>query len=491
MDKSQKVVIIGLDGLNPDLVYQRKDKLPTLKKIMEQGMYGKIKSTIPPLTAPSWSCVLSGKNLGHFGFWDSTYRKDYSYKQLEIVNSVVRDERVDALYKILSKYNKKVAIINVPFTYPPPKIPNGYSISSFMTFSPDEKFTHPASLKSEIERMTGEYIIDVFTSNLNLEQINKEKVLKKIRDMDQQRFNLTKYFIKDKKCDFIFTVVAGTDRVSHLFYRYFDENHPRYTPDAKYKDIVKNHYKLCDDRIGEIVSLVGEDTVIIVLSSYAAQRLDGRINLNEWLIKEGYMKLNTRRESPTPLMQADIDWSKTKAWVTGYSGGLYLNVKGREPEGTVEPKDYDKALDELTEKLKGIKDDKGRILDAKVYKRKDIHSGEYARFGPDLFVSFNNYHWGTSELIGYNSLHSYYTPKGPDDGAHGSYGFFALVGLGIPQKGKISKADLLDIAPTVLDLFGIPIPQDMEGKVLTEKEKVTSKEEEEIKERLSRLGYLG
>jgi predicted AlkP superfamily phosphohydrolase/phosphomutase len=492
MQKPKKVVMIGLDGLNPDLVYQWKGELPNLSKLMEKGIYGKIKSTVPPITPQAWSCILTGKNPGHFGYWDFTYRDDYSYGQSELVNSRVRDERVDTIYEILSGYNKKVAIINVPVTYPPPEIPGGYSISSFMIPNLNKQFTHPASLKKKIEKIIGQYIIDASTSDMNFRQMDKEVVLKRIYDMDKQRFELTKYFIKEKKCDFVFTVIMGTDRMPHLFYRYFDKNHRRYTPHPKYESALKNHYKFCDESIGEILNLVDEDTAMIVTSDHSVQRLDGRINLNEWLIKEGYMKLRKRPERPTSLMQVDIDWSQTKAWATGFTGQLYLNVKGRESQGIVDSQDYERLLDELAEKLKAITDEKGESLDTKVYRRKDIHSGEYAKFGPDLFVYFDNCYWNISELIGYDSIYSYDTPKGPDDGGHGPFGFFAMAGKGVPKRGKVSDADLLDIAPTVLHLFGVTIPQDMEGKVLTKKERVYSKEDEdEIRERLSRLGYLG
>jgi len=491
MDR-KKVVLIGLDGLNPDLVYQWHSELPNIKKLMEQGIYGKIESTVPPITPQAWSCVLSGRNPGRFGFWDFTYRNDYSYGQPELVSSKVRDERVDTLYKILSEQGKRIAIINIPVTYPPPEIPNGYSISSFMTPSLDSQFTYPASLKEEIKKIIGEYIIDASTSDMNFRHMDKEVVLKRIYDMDKQRFELTKYFIKDKNCDFVFTVVMGTDRMPHLFYRYFDKNHIRYTPHPEYKDALKNHYKFCDENIGEIVNLLDENTAVIVLSDHSVQRLDGRINLNEWLIQQGYMKLKSRPNQLTPLMRADIDWSQTKAWATGFTGQIYLNVKGREAQGIVDAKDYDNLLDELAEKLKAIADEKGKKLDTKVYKRKDIHSGEYAKFGPDLFIYFDNCHWNISELIGYDSIYSYDTAKGPDDGGHGPYGFFAMSGSGIPEQGEVSEANLLQIAPTVLHLFGAAVPPDMEEKVLTKKRKIYSKEDEqEIRERLSRLGYLG
>jgi predicted AlkP superfamily phosphohydrolase/phosphomutase len=492
MEAARKTVIIGLDGLNPDLVYQWRNELSTLNRFMEHGIYGRIKSTVPPITPQAWSCVLCGKNPGHFGYWDFTYRDDYSYGQPELVSSEIRDERVDSLYKILSKHGKRTALINVPVSYPPPEIPNGYSISSFMTPSIEKPFTYPDSLKEEITNIVGEYIIDASTSDMNFRQMEKERVMRRIYDMDKQRFDLTKYFIKEKNCDFVFPVIMGTDRMPHLFYRYFDENHKNYTCHDTYKDALKNHYKFCDENIGEVLDLIDDNTVIVVVSDHSVQRLDGRINLNEWLIQEGYMGLKTRPRQLTLLMQADIDWSKTRAWATGFTGQLYLNVRGREAQGTIDPGDYDKVLDELSEKIKDITDEEGKKLETQVFKRKEIHSGEYSRFGPDLFIYFDNCHWNMSELIGYDSIYSYDTPKGPDDAGHGPYGFFAIHGPGVPKRGEMAGADLLDIAPTVLHLMGIPIPADMEGKVLTKKKSAYSEEDkEEVKERLSKIGYLG
>ena len=107
MEAAKKALIIGLDGLNPDLVYQWRDELSTLSRFMEQGIYGKIESTVPPITPQAWSCVLCGKNPGHFGYWDFTYRDDYSYGQPELVSSEVRDERVRVSIRFCPSMGRK------------------------------------------------------------------------------------------------------------------------------------------------------------------------------------------------------------------------------------------------------------------------------------------------------------------------------------------------------------------------------------------------
>ena len=148
-----KVLVIGLDGYNPDLVYGWMEELPNIKRLVEEGIHGRIESSVPPITPQAWTAVLSGKNPGHFGFWNFLYRDDYTYGEPKLVNSTVI--QVDTLYDILPRYGKRVATINVPVTYPPIEIANGYCISSFLTPSIERQFTHPPELRQEVDELEG------------------------------------------------------------------------------------------------------------------------------------------------------------------------------------------------------------------------------------------------------------------------------------------------------------------------------------------------
>jgi len=489
-----KVVVIGLDGFNPDLVERWKSELPHLAGMEAEGVSGLIASTVPPITPQAWTCAQAGKNPGQIGFWDFTYRDSFVYGEPKLVNSSLV-VRANPLYKRLSEAGRRVAIINVPVSYPPPEIRGGFCITDFMTPNLEKPFTYPPELREKVEKLVGEYIIDASTANMNYREMDKDLVLERIYNMDAQRFKLLQHFLAERNCDYIFCVIMGTDRMPHLFYRYFDENHVRYDPDPRYMNALKDHYKFCDQSVGEVRSLLGPDTVLIVHSDHSVQRLDGRINLNEWLIQEGYLTLKERPAQLTPFARCQVDWAKTKAWATGYTGQLYLNMRGREPQGIVSPGDYHKLLDELIEKLTDIAAQDGKVLNNKIIKRVEIHSGPYARFGPDLFTIFDEYRYNISELVGYEggALYSYDTTKGADDGGHGPYGYFVMAGAGIPALGRLQGITLLDVAPTVMNLMGFDVPQDMEGKSLVQKAEgeVYSREDEaEIKARLAGLGYM-
>jgi len=362
-----------------------------------------------------------------------------------------------------------------------------------MTPSLDKGFTWPESLKDEVYRLAGEYIIDAKEAGVDYRQMEKERVLKWIYDMDSQRFTLLKHFISNKQCDYIFTVITGCDRIPHLFYHYFDEQHRRYDPDSRYKNALHDYYIWIDKQIGEVWDSLDGETVLFVHSAHGVQRLNGLINLNEWLIQEGYMVLHEYPSKPAPLVELSVDWSKTKAWATGHTGQVYLNVKGREPQGIVDPDDYDSFMDDLADKLIQIPDERGDSLKTQVFKRKEIHSGPFAEYGPDLFILFDECRWNISEMAGYGqgSIYSFDTPSGPDDGADGLYGYFCIAGPGVPASGEHNGAMLLDVAPTVLDVMDLEIPQEMEGKsVLGEKKPARpSEDDEKMRSRLKALGY--
>ena len=302
--------------------------------------------------------------------------------------------------------------------------------------------------------------------------------------------------MNEKSCDYVMTVVMGCTRLLNLFYRGFDSKNRQYSPDPHYEGALHDYYVWMDKNVGELHGSLPGKVVLFIHSGYGAQKLEGRINLNEWLIKDGYMSLLEYPMRPTLFKDVKVDWSKTKCWSTGYAGQLYLNMKGREPQGIVDPKNYDELLDELTAKLKDIPHKAGTSLNTHVWKRDDLYSGPYAKYGPDLFVSFNEGRLGTSELLGHGQgkVCSVDTAKGSGDAAHSLYGYFVIAGPSIPAEGELKEVSLLNVAPTVLDVLGVPIPKNMEKpsilSMVRKKEATDSKEAERIvRSRLEALGY--
>jgi len=229
---------------------------------------------------------------------------------------------------------------------------------------------------------------------------------------------------------------------------------------------MKDYYKYLDNKLGEMLKLLDKDTSIIVLSDHGIKRMHSRVNLSDWLIKEGYLVLKEPIKEKTKLNMNMIDWEKTRVWAIGaFEGQIFINLKGREEKGIVEEKDYKSLIEELKEKLSKITGDKGEALDTFFFTKEKDFQGECEHCAPDLMIYFDNLQYGcNNSLIGNEILWSPQTAKGSDDAGHSPQGIF-IMNNG-ECKGNLGEIDIIDVAPTILNELKIPIPKDMGGKII-------------------------
>jgi ATP sulfurylase len=457
-DDQRKVVVIGLDCATPQLVFEKwRDRLPNLRKLMEGGTYGKLESTIPPITVPAWMSMMTSKDPGRLGFYGFRNRADHSYDRMRIANSTAVAE--DTVWDILSRAGRKVSLVGVPQTYPV-KPTNGYIITSFLTPSTQSQYTYPADLKQEIEDLVGEYMLDV--DNFRTEE--KDELLQQIYEMTRKRFEVVKYLLREKEWDFFMLVEMGVDRIHHAFWKYFDPQHPKHEPGSPYENAVEEYYRYLDGEIGEILSLVGDDTIVLVVSDHGARHMEGGICINEWLKQEGYLTIKDEPSGIVPLEKVEIDWDRTKAWgAGGYYGRLFMNVRGREPRGVIPSQDYEQVRDEIVQKLSQITDERGANIGTVTYKPQDVYA-ECRNVAPDLLVYFGNLAWRSVGSMGHGRIHTRENDIGPDDANHAQHGVFIMYDPREQGRGEVDGLQLMDVAPTVLDAMGLPVPADMQGK---------------------------
>ncbi len=457
----RRVLLIGLDCLEPDLVFDRwLDDLPNLKALYHHGLHGPLRSCDPPITVPAWSVMMSSKSPGMLGVYGFRNRADHSYDRYAIANSLaIKEER---LWEILTRAGKRSIVIGVPGTYPPKPL-DGLMVTDFLTPDITCEYTYPPSLKAEIEEVVGEYILDVrdFRSG------NKAKILADIYEMTEKRFQLARHLIQKEDWDYFMLVEMGTDRIHHALWDNMDPAHRFYEAGNEFENAIHDYYVEVDREIGELLKLVDENTDVLVVSDHGAKRMDGGICVNEWLIENGYLAIREKPEGTVPLSKAKIDWPKTKAWGDGgYYARIFLNVAGREPEGTIAPEDYEKVRDELIAGLKSIKGDKGEEIGTQVYRPEELYR-EVRNVAPDLIVYFGDLYWRSVGTIGGGKLHTFENDTGPDGANHAQDGIVMLRPAGgLSEGGTLEGAKIVDIAPTVLQLLGLPVPGDMEGKTL-------------------------
>lgn len=453
-----KVAVIGLDCATPQLVFdQFRSELPNLSRLMSEGVHGELESSHPPITVPAWSCMMSSRDPGELGVYGFRNRKDYSYDGYSLANSLaIREPRV---WDYLTKENLHSILLGVPQTYPPSPI-LGQMVTCFLTPSTQFEYTYPACLKEEIENVSGGYILDVenFRSN------DKQAILDQIFEMTRRRFRVAKHLISRHPWDFFMMVEMGVDRIHHGFWKYFDKDHPKYEPANPFESAIPDYYRFVDREIGEILSLLGEDCAVMVVSDHGAKKMTGGICFNEWLIAKGYLRLKEVPSKPTPFSKVEIDWDRTLAWGDGgYYGRLFLNVKGREPRGQIEPGDYEKVRDRLISEIQAIEDPAGNNIGSVALRPEKIYRAVQG-VPPDLIVYFGNLDWRSVGSVGYGSIHTFDNDTGPDEANHAQHGIFIMRVPGQNGGRRLSGLRLYDVAPTILELFGIAIPNEMLGK---------------------------
>jgi predicted AlkP superfamily phosphohydrolase/phosphomutase len=407
--------------------------------------------------------MLSSRDPGVLGFYGFRNRADYTYNKLSIATSLaVKEKRI---WDYLTEAGKSSIVIGVPQTYPVSPI-NGHMVSCFLTPNLESPFTHPPEFKEEVLTHTdSHYMFDVKGFRTD----NKAWLLQQLIDMTEIRFKLLDDVIDRHDWDLFMWVEMGVDRIHHGFWRFHDPQHRLHEPGSRFENAIRDYYKQIDERVGQIIGRVPEDTIILVVSDHGVRRMDGGVCLNEWLWKNGWLGFKTPPPEGqiTKFDQLEIDWSKTRAWGDGgYYGRVFLNIKGREPEGIVPPEAYEDTRRELEAALNTIMDaDTGQIVGAECHRPENIYQTTNG-IPPDFIVYFGNLHYRSIGSIGHDKFTTRENDTGPDDANHGPEGIFIWYDPQSSQTGQLHGHQLMDISPTLLNAFQLNIPSTMQGRVI-------------------------
>jgi predicted AlkP superfamily phosphohydrolase/phosphomutase len=456
-----RILVIGLDCAAPELLLHDQ-KLTTLRALMQGGCYGRLESVVPPITVPAWMCMVTGQDPGSLGVYGFRNRRDYSYDALDIVNA--RSFTAPMIWDVLPRTDA-VATVGVPPSYPPRAV-NGVCVGCFLTPDTRRPFTYPPERSEEFNELVGGYPVDVAGFRTD----DKAWLRDEIYAMSQKHFRLVRHLLQERQWSYFHFVEIGLDRMHHGFWHFHDPEHRHYPgADNPFADTVRQYYRYLDEEIASVLDLVSDDTIVLVVSDHGAQRLDGGFCVNEWLMREGLLVLRTAPQAVTPFSRLDVDWDRTTAWSEGgYYARVFLNVKGREPRGTIGPADYGRVRDEVRARLEATLDDTGRLMGTRVFYPDEIYR-TVRNVAPDLIAHFGGLFWRSIGSVGHGAIHVQENDTGPDSCNHAQYGAFVLSAPNLTARGEIEGAHLLDIAPTLLDLAGHEVPSSLHGRVLSRK----------------------
>jgi predicted AlkP superfamily phosphohydrolase/phosphomutase len=459
MTRARRLALIGLDCGTPELLFERfADDMPTLTKLREQALWGPLRSIDPPISIPAWICMLSGRTPGDLGVYGMRNRSDHSYKGLAFATS--NTFKAPRLWDLLSAAGRDSIVLSVPGTYPPTPL-QGCMVSCFLTPSTDVQFTHPPELRGEVQRVTGGYTIDIPGFRKDA-----EPVAQRMFDMTAQRFELAGHMATTRNWDFLSFVDVAPDRLHHSFWKYCDPAHPKYEPGNRFENVFRDYYRAVDDHLAGFLEVLPDDTAVLIASDHGGQPMVGGFCFNEWLRREGFLTLAEQPAQPVALGKAKVDWSRTTAWGEGgYYGRLFLNVEGREPHGTVAPSEYETVRQQLIDKLEALTDHNGEPMGTRALRPEEVYPVVNG-IPPDLIVYFGDLRWRSVGSLGLGQgLFAFENDTGPDDCNHSDRAVFLLAGEGLPT-GRRDDLSIMDVAPTLQSLFGIPPQPGQRGRVL-------------------------
>jgi len=519
-----RTLIIGLDGGTWDLIhpFQEAGHLPNLSRLMQRGAWGPLRSTNPPMTFPAWSSFMTGCNPGKHGIFDFTVHEAGRYA-VRYTNATWR--RQPTIWQLLSDRGFRVGAMGFPTTYPPDPV-NGFMISGFdapVTTGIDPSFVHPRALYRELRREIGPYAITEF-QEIDIGPGWHRAALEGLFSALERKMEYARYLLGRKGPWDCFGILFGeSDTAAHHFWLFHDPCSPRHDPRTgiEFRDALLRVYQALDEAVGELIDRAGGvGTRVMILSDHGFGGAGLKtLHLNRWLLSEGLLAVEPRRgngetllnrlkrwgmKRVPPLLQEQlfrrfggriasriesatryggIRWAGTRAYSDelNYFPSIWLNLQGREPQGTVAPgQDRERTLDLITDRLDGLRDpETGEPVVARAWRREELYHGPCVELAPDLVLELNldrGYSYACQPtpagaegpVVGRIPREDRLGAKGRGmNGTHRRNGIMLLSGEGCAP-GRVDDAGLEDLAPTLLHLLGQPVPAQMDGRVLTE-----------------------
>ena len=450
-------MVIGLDCAPPRLVFDRyRDAMPNLSALMEHGTWGPLRSSEPPITVPAWTCMVSGRDAGELGLYGFRNRTA-GETQLRLADS--GDVRVKRVWDWLGERGYRVAPLFVPLTSPPTPV-RGQMVSGFMWPGEGAAWCFPRTLEAEIADRFGPYRADVEDFRAD----DRDRIYQDIVAMTEQHVDIAAHIWQEKRPDFMMMVEIGVDRFHHAFWRHIDPEHPRHEAGNRWEHLGRKYYQLLDNHIGRLRSLADEDTMLLVVSDHGARAMHGGFCINEWLARQGYLVLREPPAAPSPLDHELVDWKRTTAWAEGgYYARVFLNVAGREPNGTITPTELRSVRNKLRADLEQARDDLGNRIPVRA-RIPEEHYRQARGLPPDLMVYFDDLKLRAIGLIGGGRLVVTENDTGPDACNHDWDGVFVMSGGGMAARGYVEGAEIYDVTPTILGAFGLERPPGILGR---------------------------
>ncbi len=480
----RKTILFGIDGAPWHLVdrFVQEGAMPHMKKFLERGVRATLLSTFPTETMAAWTSIFTGVNPGKHGMPDFRFRLN---GKIEIAQS--RFRQAETIWQIMTKRGMKSILINDPVTYPPNAI-DGVVTTGLMTPPNVKNFIYPPDLRDEIDRVVGGYMCEPPSTFYEKAIKAKPEAYSMLEEVASKQAESALHFAKKIDWDVLAPIFTTSDRLMHVFYN----DH----------DYLKKHFSLLDGFLGEFLEIAEKENAnVLIASDHGFGPTEKALYINTWLSSEGFqvvkrsamrsvmtssgltlyklieiigklrlsgVALKLYRISPKMIREAiplgsyeegQTDYENSKAFSTAYHG-IYINSNLNETE-------FERVRDAIMAKLYELTDNGVKVVE-KLYKREEVLWGAQSDRAPDIFI-VTKVGYGMSTHLNRKIFDRLQNHGVTISGSHRLEGIFAAAGPDI-NKGLVLDRDLhvWDVAATILHMHSIPIPSQMDGKVIKE-----------------------
>lgn len=499
-----QLVVVGLDGATWDVLDPliEEGRLPTLARLKEEGASGTLESVRPPISCPAWFCYSTGKNPGKLGI--------YGWRNVDPVTKTSRFNDYTHLeepevWDYLGAAGFRSAVINIPTMFPPKEI-EGYMVSG-MQAQQHQEYTHPPELKDELEERFGYRV-----SPDHKIKWDREAALEEAFELFPKRFDAARYLLD--KVDLLHVTVFHIDEIQHNDWGGED---------------LEEAWELIDEHLGDFLDDLPEDTDVLVMSDHGFTQRSTKFYVNTWLEQNGYQARTENRLGETlrrvGVTRQRVERALKKTRLLDAAKAIVperLQHAVKEEDGTTSNQrrlvevDWDETvafastnftihvldedeIPEIIEKLEQVTGPDGEPVFEEVLDAREVLHGHRLEQAPQILLLPAD-GFGTEDPLG----HPLWEQRHPGAAGHDLDGIVLAHGPSF-EPGAITDASLVDLAPTILHAFELPVPEDIDGDVLdvfADAREVRRTDElaaagsfaegelEGVEERLRGLGYL-
>ena len=504
-----RTLVVGLDAATFDLVlpWAEAGVLPTMRRLIAEGVRAPLRSTLPALTPPGWTSAATGRNPGKHNVFNFYRGRAGGLMNAPVTPADLRSPRV---WDIVADAGGRSCVLRMPLTYPPDERA-GVMVSGIMAPKGVEDFVAPAALKDTLSRTIAGYRLEVDADALKRGDL--DAFARDAFDLQRVQTEEALHLLRNEPWDLFWVMSHTLDKLQHFFWRYMDREHPAFPGAGPYEHVIRDFHVAFDSALARFLDAVPTGTHVVLLSDHGSAPLHDYFCVMNWLAEEGFLALQPEaavrrglarvgvdaksvvrglrrvglswlpRVVPRGLkgavpqalssfakVQQRIDWSRTRAYCPSAPGsGVWINLRGREPEGIVAPgAEYERTVEMLRERLLAARHPgSGEPIVAAVHRRDEIYHGPFADGGPDLLVETARTVCMV-EGLGRRAIMA--AGRGPEErtGNHARDGILVLHGPDVRRGVTLPTVAIEDVAPTVLYLLGLPTDAEMDGRVLTE-----------------------